>query len=524
MAAGGLTPAVAGALLGALALWTLAFLVYCWFPGRHLRRAHRRRPPGAARAAARDRLALPHLQRPRLRRLGRALRLALLLVAQRPALPRHAAARRARGLGRRSPPSAPSAGARPPAFGFGCGGALPVGFLVPSSSWSGPGGAMADAGARGVGRLGGHPPRPESGRPPPGGMLPARAALHAAHLCWRPASCCCRRSLGDPGPDRGALRRRAPGRCSSLNACPVAGERGDLDALGRRLRGARAVASCGRRPPPCRGAPPRERTAARRARLAAGLLAAALAAGCAGSPPPVKHDRAPAAAARRARAAPRAGRSPRCPPRRRPSRRRRRPRRRSPPGPAVPVLLKVGLASDLADADLPLLRGRGGGRVVAPGEQRWSMLVAAAGRAGGGDAERGIYRMQVAALRDERQAQELARRLERQTGAAGARPTSTPASTSTACASAATPTREEAETALRRLAALGVDRRLRGQRRRAASPSRRCALTQGGRDGDRPRPLARRRAPAGGGGVRVEGQALPRPDPRLPQRPRHRST
>jgi hypothetical protein len=47
-----LTPAVAGALLGALALWTLAFLVYCWFlAGTYgvLIAADRQAPPGPPR-------------------------------------------------------------------------------------------------------------------------------------------------------------------------------------------------------------------------------------------------------------------------------------------------------------------------------------------------------------------------------------------------------------------------------------------------------------------------------------------
>jgi peptidoglycan hydrolase-like amidase len=84
--------------------------------------------------------------------------------------------------------------------------------------------------------------------------------------------------------------------------------------------------------------------------------------------------------------------------------------------PLTPILLKVGLASDLAAVSLPCceagLRLSAGGKVVAA-VSSIRVEPAAAG------AQAGIYRLQVAALRDERQAQDLARRLERDTGQPG---------------------------------------------------------------------------------------------------------
>jgi stage II sporulation protein D len=84
--------------------------------------------------------------------------------------------------------------------------------------------------------------------------------------------------------------------------------------------------------------------------------------------------------------------------------------------PVTPILLKVGVASDLPAVSLPCceagLRLSVGGKVVAA-VSSIRVEPAAAG------AQAGIYRLQVAALRDERQAQDLARRLERDTGQPG---------------------------------------------------------------------------------------------------------
>ncbi len=84
--------------------------------------------------------------------------------------------------------------------------------------------------------------------------------------------------------------------------------------------------------------------------------------------------------------------------------------------PILPILLKVGLASDLPAVVLPCceagLRLSVGDQVVAAASSI-RIEPAAAG------AQQGIYRLQVAALRDERQSQDLARRLERDTGQPG---------------------------------------------------------------------------------------------------------
>jgi stage II sporulation protein D len=83
---------------------------------------------------------------------------------------------------------------------------------------------------------------------------------------------------------------------------------------------------------------------------------------------------------------------------------------------AGPILLKVGLASDLPAISLPcceaaLTLSAAGKAVAAVAPVR--VEPAAAG------AQQGIYRLQVAALRDEKQAADLAGRLERDTGQAG---------------------------------------------------------------------------------------------------------
>jgi stage II sporulation protein D len=84
--------------------------------------------------------------------------------------------------------------------------------------------------------------------------------------------------------------------------------------------------------------------------------------------------------------------------------------------PVTPILLKVGVASDLAVVSLPCceagLRLSVGDKVVAA-VSSIRVEPAAAG------AQAGIYRLQVAALRDERQSQDLARRLEHETGQPG---------------------------------------------------------------------------------------------------------
>jgi stage II sporulation protein D len=84
----------------------------------------------------------------------------------------------------------------------------------------------------------------------------------------------------------------------------------------------------------------------------------------------------------------------------------------APQGTPAPILLKVGLASDLPAVALPcceagLMLSMGGKVLAAVAALRIEPAAAAA--------QQGIFRLQVAALRDEGQALDLARRLERET-------------------------------------------------------------------------------------------------------------
>jgi stage II sporulation protein D len=86
------------------------------------------------------------------------------------------------------------------------------------------------------------------------------------------------------------------------------------------------------------------------------------------------------------------------------------------PGPTAPLLLKVGLASDLETVTFPCCEEGLAASVenaVLPVSGSLKVEPAAA------SAAQGYYRLQVAALRDERQAQELAERLEKATGQPG---------------------------------------------------------------------------------------------------------
>jgi peptidoglycan hydrolase-like amidase len=84
--------------------------------------------------------------------------------------------------------------------------------------------------------------------------------------------------------------------------------------------------------------------------------------------------------------------------------------------PVTPILLKVGLASDLQVVTLPCCEA---GLRLSVGEKVVAAIAAVRVEPASGGARQGIYRLQVAALRDERQAQDLARRLERDTGLPG---------------------------------------------------------------------------------------------------------
>jgi stage II sporulation protein D len=140
--------------------------------------------------------------------------------------------------------------------------------------------------------------------------------------------------------------------------------------------------------------------------LALPILALA-AAGCAGSAAKPKTAPAPAAA-RPAPARPAPAPEPVAP---------AAPAVPAPPlpsGPAAPLLIKVGLASDLASLALPCC---GGGEVTAATSERTvAVLAPLRVEPAAGSSQAGFYRLQVSALRDEHQAQGLAEQLAGSTG------------------------------------------------------------------------------------------------------------
>src|SRR6185369_12109540 len=85
-------------------------------------------------------------------------------------------------------------------------------------------------------------------------------------------------------------------------------------------------------------------------------------------------------------------------------------------GPTAPLLLKVGLASDLETVTLPCCEEGLIASVVPVTVPVTSTLKVEPAAA---SASQGSYRLQVAALRDELQATELAKRLEKATGQPG---------------------------------------------------------------------------------------------------------
>jgi peptidoglycan hydrolase-like amidase len=88
---------------------------------------------------------------------------------------------------------------------------------------------------------------------------------------------------------------------------------------------------------------------------------------------------------------------------------------RVPIPPSGTLLVKVGLASDLPSVTLPCCEGA---VTVTTGERTVAAVAPITVEPAAGAAERGFWRIQVAALRDEGQAAELARRLSAQTGQA----------------------------------------------------------------------------------------------------------
>ena len=87
-----------------------------------------------------------------------------------------------------------------------------------------------------------------------------------------------------------------------------------------------------------------------------------------------------------------------------------------PIGPAAPLLLKVGLATDLDAVTFPCCEEA---VLAAVGEQRLEVVSSFKVEPAAAGAEQGYYAIQAAALRDEQQANELVRRLSRETGQAG---------------------------------------------------------------------------------------------------------
>lgn len=83
------------------------------------------------------------------------------------------------------------------------------------------------------------------------------------------------------------------------------------------------------------------------------------------------------------------------------------------PGPPVRLMLKVGLATDLETVTFPCCEEA---LAVAAGTQALDTVGSFKVEPAAAGAERGYYSIQAAALRDERQADELARRLSRETG------------------------------------------------------------------------------------------------------------
>lgn len=84
------------------------------------------------------------------------------------------------------------------------------------------------------------------------------------------------------------------------------------------------------------------------------------------------------------------------------------------PGPAAPLMIKVGLASDLPAISFPCCDG--GEVTAATNERTVAVLSPLKVEPAAGSAQAGYYRLQVAALRDEHQAQGLADQLARETG------------------------------------------------------------------------------------------------------------
>ncbi len=184
------------------------------------------------------------------------------------------------------------------------------------------------------------------------------------------------------------------------------------------------------------------------------------------------------------------------------------------PEPAQPLLLKVGLASDLDSVTFPCCEEP---LDVSLEDQALTVATSLKVEPAAGTSQKGYYRLQVAALRDERQAQNLARRLARDSGQPGE-----------AYFDAGIDlyrvrvghyaTREAAEADLRRLGAIGVTGAfVVNEGGSVTEPALRITLGQA--TATYPgRWLSV--SPVGNPSVRVRGQALPGAGPGLPERPR----
>ncbi|HEY0780936.1 MAG TPA: SpoIID/LytB domain-containing protein [Thermoanaerobaculia bacterium] len=250
-------------------------------------------------------------------------------------------------------------------------------------------------------------------------------------------------------------------------------------------------------------------TALRRglASLAALGVAAALLAGCAGrTPPPVtpKGKRSPSGSAVRpgsppSSTAPAPQQAPKAPAPAGPAS--VAPAEAIPEnGPTAPIVVKVGLASDLASITLPCCES---GFAVQVGDKEVAAVAPLLVEPAAAASQQGYYRLQVAALRDESQAQDLANRLAKETGQPGEAHFDAGIDLYRVRVGRY-PTREAAERDLKRLTTIGVNGAfVVSDGGSVASPALR--VTQGATAATYPgRWLAV--APAGSGGIRVQGK------------------
>ena len=171
-----------------------------------------------------------------------------------------------------------------------------------------------------------------------------------------------------------------------------------------------------------------------------------------------------------------------------------------PVGPPAPLLLKVGLATDLDAVTFPCCEEAVS---VSAGEQRLEVVSSFQVEPAAAGAEQGYYAIQAAALRDEQQANELVRRLSNETGQPGEAHFDADMDLYRVRVGRYA-TREDAEADRRRLGALGVtDAFVISEGGSVTAPALR--ISQGAQTAVHPgRWLSV--APAGGGSVRVQGK------------------